>query len=93
MFVCVYVCVCVCECVCILFMVAVIVILILFMTCLCIHLCRCLFTGRELTVFDEAKSEAMLSCESLVVFIKHTIFLVAETASNIYRLSNLQQNL
>ena len=83
----------VCVCVCILFIVAVIVILILFMTCLCIHLCRCLFTGSELTVFDEANSEAMLSGESLVVFIKHTIFHVTETASNSYRLSNLQQNL
>ena len=87
MFVCLYVCVCK------LFIVAVIVIFILFMTCLCIHLCRCLFTGSELTVFDEANSEAMLSGESLVVFIKHTIFHVTETASNSCKLSNLQQNL
>ncbi len=82
-----------CVCVCILFIVAVIVILILFMTCLCIHLCRRLFTGSELTVFDEAKSDAMLSGKSLVVFIKPTIFHVTETASNSCRLSNLQKNL
>ena len=72
---CVRVCACVCACVLVaLFIVAVIVVLILFMTCLCVCLCRRLFTGSEITVSDEAKSEAMLSGESPVVLIKHTIF-------------------